>query len=129
MWAKRFVDWLTLNGAWFFDWLSATLKHVIDGLLFILQWPHPLAVVAIITGLSWFFRRSPGTAVTAVGGPGAKESRGTTVTDANALVLRDWSVARIRKVEPVPVTRPVTVRVVVGAVMFPTSAFDASSTW
>jgi glycine betaine/proline transport system permease protein len=62
MWAKRFVDWLTLNGAWFFDWLSATLKHVIDGLLFILQWPHPLAVVAIITGLSWFFRRSPGTA-------------------------------------------------------------------
>jgi glycine betaine/proline transport system permease protein len=62
MGAKRFVDWLTLNGAWFFDWLSTMLSHVIDALLFVLQWPHPLVVVAAFTGLSWYLRRSPGIA-------------------------------------------------------------------
>ena len=45
-WAKDFVDWLTDNGAWFFDWLSTTLASVIDALLFVLQTPHPLIVVA-----------------------------------------------------------------------------------
>ncbi|MBT9369576.1 choline ABC transporter permease subunit [Rhizobium sp. CSW-27] len=59
-WAKNFVDWLTLHGAAFFDWLSAVLSSVIDGLLFVLQWPHPLAVVLAFTLLSWLLRRSIG---------------------------------------------------------------------
>ncbi len=57
-WANDFVDWLTDNGAWFFDWLSHVLAAVIDGLLFVLQTPHPLFIVAAMTGLSWWFRRS-----------------------------------------------------------------------
>lgn len=61
-WAKDFVDWLTDNGAWFFDWLSTTLASVIDALLFVLQTPHPLIVVAVLAGLSWWFRRSLGVA-------------------------------------------------------------------
>ena len=56
--AKSFVDWLTDNGAWFFDWLSTVLSSVIDALLYVLQTPHPLIIVAVMTALSWWFRRS-----------------------------------------------------------------------
>lgn len=62
-WAKSFVDWLTANGAWFFDWLSAVLTTVINALLFVLQTPHPLVIVLLMTALSWWFRRSLGIAV------------------------------------------------------------------
>jgi len=62
-WAKSFVDWLTANGAWFFDWLSSVLTTVIDALLYVLQTPHPLIIVAAMTALSWWFRRSLGIAV------------------------------------------------------------------
>ncbi|MFN7101930.1 MAG: choline ABC transporter permease subunit [Pseudorhizobium sp.] len=56
--ARSFVDWLTDNGAWFFDWLSTVLSAVIDGLLYVLQTPHALIIVAAMTALSWWFRRS-----------------------------------------------------------------------
>ncbi|WP_395515866.1 choline ABC transporter permease subunit [Pseudorhizobium flavum] len=62
-WAKQFVDWLTNNGAWFFDWLSSVLATVIDALLYVLQTPHPLVIVAAMTALSWWFRRSIGIAL------------------------------------------------------------------
>ncbi|MBB6178425.1 choline ABC transporter permease subunit [Pseudorhizobium flavum] len=62
-WAKQFVDWLTDNGAWFFDWLSSVLATVIDALLYVLQTPHPLVIVAAMTALSWWFRRSIGIAL------------------------------------------------------------------
>ncbi|WP_275784032.1 choline ABC transporter permease subunit [Pararhizobium gei] len=62
-WAKIFVDWLTNSGGWFFDGLSAFLSAVIDGLLFILGWPHPLVIIALVTALSWYFRRSIGLAI------------------------------------------------------------------
>ncbi|OHV84380.1 choline ABC transporter permease subunit [Rhizobium sp. LCM 4573] len=62
-WAKSFVDWLTANGGWFFDWLSSVLSAVINGLLFVLQFPHPLIVVVLMTGLSWLLRRSIGAAL------------------------------------------------------------------
>lgn len=68
MWAKWFVDWLTLSGASFFNWLSFILSHVIDALLFVLQWPHPFLVVVCFTGLSFYLRRSlPLAAFTALG--------------------------------------------------------------
>ncbi|MCJ8510123.1 choline ABC transporter permease subunit [Rhizobium lemnae] len=63
MWAKKFVDWLTQNGAWFFDQLSALLSKVINALLFLLQWPHALVIVALMTGLSFYLRRSIGLAL------------------------------------------------------------------
>lgn len=58
--AKDAIDWLTTNLAFFFDWLSFVLKAVVDGLLFVLQTPHPLLVVAIITALALWIRRSIG---------------------------------------------------------------------
>ncbi|MBP1845383.1 glycine betaine/proline transport system permease protein [Rhizobium petrolearium] len=59
-WAKDFVDWLTANADWFFDWLSAVLSSVIDALLFVLQWPNAYVLVALITALAWWLRRSAG---------------------------------------------------------------------
>ncbi len=61
--AKNFVDWLTANASWFFDWLSAVLSRAIDGLLFVLQWPHAFVLIALFTGLSWYLRRSVGAAL------------------------------------------------------------------
>ncbi|UVD55622.1 choline ABC transporter permease subunit [Rhizobium sp. Pop5] len=57
-WAKSFVDWLTSNGEWFFNQLAFLLSHVIDGLLFVLQKPHPLIVIAVVAALAFWLRRS-----------------------------------------------------------------------
>lgn len=56
-WAKSGVDWLTDNGAWFFDGLSAVLEAMIDAILAILQAPHPLVAVLIAAALAYFVRR------------------------------------------------------------------------
>jgi glycine betaine/proline transport system permease protein len=68
LWAQAAVDWLTLNGAWFFDGLSAVLATVIGALLWCLQAPHPLLVVAAVTALAWWLRRSVGFTVFAAAG-------------------------------------------------------------
>ncbi|MFK0329792.1 choline ABC transporter permease subunit [Rhizobium sp. NPDC090275] len=57
-WAKAFVDWLTSNAHWFFNQLAFVLSHVIDGILFVLQKPHPLIVVLAITAIAYWLRRS-----------------------------------------------------------------------
>lgn len=62
-WAKSYVDWLTTNGEWFFDYLAFLLSRIIDALLFVLQAPHPLVVVAFAVGLGWWLHRSLGTAI------------------------------------------------------------------
>lgn len=59
-WAKAFVDGLTDNFAWVFDGIAAGLEAAIDGLLFLIQYPHPLLWVAAMTGFAWFRRRSVG---------------------------------------------------------------------
>ncbi len=57
-WAKAVVDWLTTHGYWFFRWLSAVLSSVIDGLLWVLDTPHPFVVMAAFAVLSYCLRRS-----------------------------------------------------------------------
>ena len=57
-WAQGLVDWLTANLSWFFDGLSAVLETVIAGLLWVLQAPPALVVIALVTALSWYLRRS-----------------------------------------------------------------------
>ncbi len=61
--AKRGVDWLTANGAAFFDAFAAGLLAVIDAILWVLQAPHPFVVVAAAVALAWFLRRSIGLAI------------------------------------------------------------------
>lgn len=62
-WAKSFVDWLTSNGEWFFNQVAFLLSSAIDGLLFVLQKPHPLIVIAAITAIAFWLRRSIAVAV------------------------------------------------------------------
>jgi glycine betaine/proline transport system permease protein len=56
--AKAVVTWLTENLAWFFDGLAFLMQGLVDGLLFILETPHPLVVVAAFAALAWWLRRS-----------------------------------------------------------------------
>jgi glycine betaine/proline transport system permease protein len=56
--AKTAVTWLTDNLAWFFDGLALVMQGLVDGLLFILETPHPLVIVAAFAALAWWLRRS-----------------------------------------------------------------------
>jgi glycine betaine/proline transport system permease protein len=57
-WAASIFDWLQINGAWFFDGLSDAMEALIDGILWVLQSPHPLIVVAAFVALTWVLQRS-----------------------------------------------------------------------
>ena len=59
-WAKSGVDWLTDNAAAFFDLVARILGGMVAGILWLLQAPHPLVAVAVITALAWLVRRSIG---------------------------------------------------------------------
>jgi len=59
-WAKYFVDFLTDNGAWFFDGLATGLEAFIQAILFLLQFPHPLVITGLAVALAWYLRRSAG---------------------------------------------------------------------
>lgn len=56
--AKNVFDWLKDNAEWFFDGIDATLETMIDAILWILQTPHPLIVVAAFVGITWYLQRS-----------------------------------------------------------------------
>ncbi|WP_424986459.1 choline ABC transporter permease subunit [Microbulbifer sp. S227A] len=56
--AEAFFLWLQDNFAWFFDALSVLMEALIDGILWVLQTPHPLIVIAVFVGLTWLFQRS-----------------------------------------------------------------------
>ncbi|WP_309773036.1 choline ABC transporter permease subunit [Agrobacterium larrymoorei] len=58
--AKEAIDWLTTNLSFFFDWLAFIFGSVIDAILYLLQAPHPLVIVALLTALSAWMRRSIG---------------------------------------------------------------------
>lgn len=59
-WAKTFVDWLTSDFAALFDSIASVLQSVVNALLYVLQTPHPLIIVAVVTVLTAWFRRSIG---------------------------------------------------------------------
>jgi glycine betaine/proline transport system permease protein len=56
--ARDVVDWLTANGAWFFDGMADAINALIDAILWVLQTPHPLIVVAAFAVLAWLLQRS-----------------------------------------------------------------------
>ena len=61
--AKRLFDWLQDRGEPFFDWLSLVMEGLIEGILWVLQTPHPLVVVAAFVALAWILQRSWKTAL------------------------------------------------------------------
>lgn len=56
--AKAIFEWLQDNGGWFFDGLAEILETLIDTILWFLQTPHPLIMVAIFVAVTWFLQRS-----------------------------------------------------------------------
>lgn len=57
-WASALVNWLIANATWLFDGLALALEWLIEGILFALQAPHPLIVVAIFGALAYALQRS-----------------------------------------------------------------------
>jgi glycine betaine/proline transport system permease protein len=56
--AADFFDWLQANGAGVFDAVALGLETLIDGVLWLLQTPHPLVIVALFVALTWGLQRS-----------------------------------------------------------------------
>ncbi|WP_150524771.1 choline ABC transporter permease subunit [Roseibium sediminis] len=65
-WAKSFVDWLTDNAYWVFDAIAYGLEAMIDAILWLLQAPHPLAIVALTGALAYGIHRRIGFTVFAI---------------------------------------------------------------
>jgi glycine betaine/proline transport system permease protein len=56
--AKTVFDWLQSHAAPLFDAIADGLEALIDAILWVLQTPHPLIVVGVFVGLTWFLQRS-----------------------------------------------------------------------
>lgn len=61
--AKSGFDWLQDNFTFVFDWLAWVMENLIEGILAVLEWPHPLVIIAIFVGLTYFLQRSWKTAL------------------------------------------------------------------
>ncbi len=57
-WAEAAFDWLDDRGAEVFDAISDGLEWLIDAILWLLQTPHPLIVIAVFVAMTWGIQRS-----------------------------------------------------------------------
>jgi glycine betaine/proline transport system permease protein len=56
--AKAAFDWLTEHMSGFFDGVALVLEAMIDAIMWVLQAPPPLAVIAAFVALTWALQRS-----------------------------------------------------------------------
>jgi glycine betaine/proline transport system permease protein len=56
--AELVFDWLKSNARWFFDGMSAVMDWLIAGVLWLLQAPPPVAIIAAFVALTWALHRS-----------------------------------------------------------------------
>lgn len=56
--AKIVVDWLQAHGSGVFDTISAAMEHLIKAILWVLQSPPPLVMVALFVALTWYLQRN-----------------------------------------------------------------------
>lgn len=56
--SKRIFDWMNDNLGWLFETISTVLEALINGILWVLQSPHPLVVVAAFVALTWTLQRN-----------------------------------------------------------------------
>ncbi len=57
-WIKSFVDFLNDHAAGFFNTISDVLGFFIEGMIALMQWCHPLILVALIAALGYGLHRS-----------------------------------------------------------------------
>ena len=56
--AEAGFEWLEKRGRVFFDGMADAMEALIDGILWILQTPHPMSVIAAFVALTWAMQRS-----------------------------------------------------------------------
>jgi glycine betaine/proline transport system permease protein len=56
--AKAVFDWLKEHASPLFDFLSLVLEAMIDGILWVLQTPHPLIVIGAFIAVTWVLQKS-----------------------------------------------------------------------
>ncbi|WP_226550881.1 choline ABC transporter permease subunit [Celeribacter naphthalenivorans] len=56
--ASDYFDWMQHHGGWFFDALSAALEWMIEAVLWVLQTPPPLVVIAVFVAGTWAVQRN-----------------------------------------------------------------------
>ena len=56
--AKAVFTWMNENLGPLFDAISAVMEWLIAGILWLLQTPHPLVIVALFIALTWYLQRS-----------------------------------------------------------------------
>ncbi|WP_376871661.1 choline ABC transporter permease subunit [Albirhodobacter sp. R86504] len=61
--AAQIFDWLQLHGKGFFDGIAAFMEVMINSILWVLQTPHPLVIVAAFVGLTYALQRNWKTAL------------------------------------------------------------------
>lgn len=66
--AKVVFDWLQTHAGGFFDTLSALMQALIDAILWVLQAPPPLAIIAVFVALTWGLQRNWKTAALVLAG-------------------------------------------------------------
>ncbi|MEQ9636717.1 MAG: choline ABC transporter permease subunit [Devosia marina] len=57
-WASNFFDWLRDNFSGVFDAMADGAEALIEGLLWLLQTPHPLIIIGLFVGLTWILQRN-----------------------------------------------------------------------
>jgi glycine betaine/proline transport system permease protein len=56
--AKIVNDWMTENLGGLFDAISVVMEALIEGILWLLQTPHPFVIFALFIALTWYLQRS-----------------------------------------------------------------------
>ncbi|MGD9864953.1 MAG: choline ABC transporter permease subunit [Pseudodonghicola sp.] len=56
--AEGFFLWLQNHGAWVFDGLASAMEGLIAGILWVLQTPPPLVLIAVFVAITWALQRN-----------------------------------------------------------------------
>lgn len=55
--AKAIFDWMKEHLSGVFDAISAVMRGMIDGILWVLELPHPFVFISILVAATWFMHR------------------------------------------------------------------------
>lgn len=56
--SKAIFDWMKANLKWLFDGVAEVMESLIAGILWVLEAPHPLVLIALAVALTWYLQRN-----------------------------------------------------------------------